>query len=168
MHCLECLLSSSALHTEAKVKLMKGNKSFRSASPDVLVIGGGAVGASCALELTRAGARVTLIERGVQLGAGCSAGSAGIIATSHAVPIATPSQLRLGMRSMLRADGPIGLKPRLGVLPWLVRFAMASTHGRARSSTATLRALNRQSFELHSALPEEGVPTGFKATGVMD
>jgi glycine/D-amino acid oxidase-like deaminating enzyme len=34
------------------------------AKPDAIVVGGGAVGACCALELARHGARVTLLERG--------------------------------------------------------------------------------------------------------
>jgi glycine/D-amino acid oxidase-like deaminating enzyme len=38
---------------------------------DVVVIGGGAVGACAALELARQGAKVTLLERGPRLASGC-------------------------------------------------------------------------------------------------
>src|SRR5205085_11253396 len=40
--------------------------------PDVIVVGGGIIGAGCALELSRAGASVTLIERD-----GLAAGASG-------------------------------------------------------------------------------------------
>ncbi len=46
--------------------------------PDVIVIGGGVVGTAAALELARAGAQVTLLERGA-LASGASGASNGII-----------------------------------------------------------------------------------------
>ncbi len=55
------------------------------------VVGGGAIGVCCALELARRGARVTLLERGPKLGSGCSAGNAGLICPSHSIPIANPA-----------------------------------------------------------------------------
>jgi glycine/D-amino acid oxidase-like deaminating enzyme len=46
--------------------------------PDVIVIGGGVIGTAAALELARAGAEVTLYERG-QLAAGASGASNGLV-----------------------------------------------------------------------------------------
>src|SRR5690349_5698100 len=46
--------------------------------PDVIVIGGGVVGTAAALELARAGAEVTLYERG-QLASGASGASNGLV-----------------------------------------------------------------------------------------
>jgi D-amino-acid dehydrogenase len=43
---------------------------------DVLIIGGGVIGLACAYELSRAGVRVTLIEKS-DPGYGCSYGNAG-------------------------------------------------------------------------------------------
>ena len=52
-------------------------------SPDVIVVGGGAIGAATAYELARRGARVTLLERS-HVAAGCSYGNAGPdLAQSH-------------------------------------------------------------------------------------
>ena len=42
------------------------------------MVGGGAIGVAAAYELARRGLRVTLLERG-ELGAGCSAGNAGLL-----------------------------------------------------------------------------------------
>jgi glycine/D-amino acid oxidase-like deaminating enzyme len=60
--------------------------------PEVVVVGGGAIGVCSALELARRGARVTLLERGPELASGCSAGNAGLICPSHSTPIANPVQ----------------------------------------------------------------------------
>src|SRR6266536_1462313 len=53
---------------------------------DVAIVGGGAIGACCALELDRRGACVTLYERGPALASGCSAGNAGLVSPSHSTP----------------------------------------------------------------------------------
>jgi D-amino-acid dehydrogenase len=66
--------------------------------PEVAVVGGGAIGVCCALEVARRGASVTLLERGPALASGCSAGSAGLICPSHSAPISNPVSLRNGLR----------------------------------------------------------------------
>lgn len=86
---------------------------------DVAVVGGGAVGVCIALELARRGASVVLIERGPELAWGCSAGNAGIVGSSHVVPLADPTAVRDGIRWMTRPDSPFFVRPRPRVLPWL-------------------------------------------------
>lgn len=79
--------------------------------PDVLIVGGGVVGAACALELAEAGCRVTLLEAG-GLGGGATAAAMG-----HLVALdGSPEELalcRLGRESWRR------LAPELGpALEW--------------------------------------------------
>jgi D-amino-acid dehydrogenase len=79
------------------------------AKPDAIVVGGGAVGACCALELARHGARVTLLERGpglelhAQLGEelGTSFERAGTL-NVYAPPEGLEDGAREGERSGLR------------------------------------------------------------------
>ncbi|MDQ3889721.1 MAG: FAD-dependent oxidoreductase [Actinomycetota bacterium] len=135
---------------------------------DVLVIGGGAIGVAAAYELARDGAQVTLVEKGSRLASGCSAGNAGLLCPSHSAPLATPRALRQGIVWALRRDSPLYLKPRPAVVPWLARFAAASTSTRAREGTAVIRSLSQASLVLHAALAEAGIETGFERRGVLN
>jgi D-amino-acid dehydrogenase len=137
-------------------------------NPDVVVVGGGAIGACSALELARRGATVALLERGPSLASGCSAGNAGLICPSHSTPIANPTSLRNGLRWMLRRDSPFRLAPRPAALPWLTRFASAARASRAEAGARAIRALSVESLELHAALAAEGLDTGFERRGVLN
>lgn len=137
-------------------------------SADVAVVGGGAIGAAVALELARRGAPVLLLERGPELASGCSAGNAGLICPSHSFPLATPAALRQGLRWMLRPASPFYVRPTPRLVPWLARFAAASTARRAHRSMETIRALSLASLELHASLAAEGLETGFERRGVLN
>jgi D-hydroxyproline dehydrogenase subunit beta len=76
--------------------------------PDVLVVGGGIIGVSCAYELARAGASVTLIER-EELAFGASGRNQGLwVLPDH--PAAVP-MARLSLRAYLEIvdDAPLAL-----------------------------------------------------------
>ena len=134
---------------------------------DAIVVGGGAIGVSCALELARAGARVTLLESGAELGEGCSAGNAGLICPSHAAPLATRAALREGLRRLLSPHAPLKLRPRPSLVPWLARFVAACTPERERAATDAVRALCVASLELHGRLAEEA-GTGVERRGTLN
>ena len=133
--------------------------------PDVVVIGGGAVGAACALELARRGAEVTLLERGPDLGSGCSAGNAGLICPSHSTPISNPAAVRNGLRWMLDGDSPFYLRPRPAAVPWLARFLLSAR--RAPAGARAIRSLSVASLELHAELGRR-LDTGFERRGVLN
>lgn len=91
---------------------------------DVLVLGGGVIGLACAYYLLRSGATVRILEQGTP-GCGSSHGNCGTITPSHAAPLAMPGTLGVALRSVLRADAPLYLNPRLDSqrLRWLLGFA---------------------------------------------
>jgi D-amino-acid dehydrogenase len=126
-------------------------------SPDVVVVGGGAIGAACALELAQRGARVEVLERGDGWATGCSAGNAGLIVPSHATPLATPSALRDGLRWLGREQSPFGLRPRPALIPWLGRFVLACGRARARPATELVRTLAVASLARWAALAPEAL-----------
>lgn len=136
--------------------------------PDVLVVGGGAIGACAALELARRGAEVVLLERGPELAWGCSSGNAGLVCPSHAAPLATPGALRQGIRWLGKPDSPFYLRPRARVLPWLARFVAACTPERAHRSSLVVRELAAASLALHEQLVADGLDTGLQRRGSLN
>lgn len=139
----------------------------KSSTPDVLIIGGGAIGVSCALELGLRGADVRLVEREPTVGMACSYGSGGLISPHHATPIANPVAIRQGVRWMLDRASPFTLKIRPRLVPWLLRYARASTAARAERSTAIMKELTRKSLAIHIDYASGGIDTGLQQRGSL-
>ncbi|HKT30666.1 NAD(P)/FAD-dependent oxidoreductase, partial [Dyella sp.] len=95
---------------------------------DVVILGGGVIGLASALHLLKGGARVRVLEQGTP-GCGASHGNCGTLTPSHAAPLTMPGTLGVALRSVLRADAPLYLNPRLDGprLRWLMGFARRCT-----------------------------------------
>jgi D-amino-acid dehydrogenase len=137
------------------------------ASPDVIIVGAGAIGAACAYELAGAGARVTVLERGDGWGEGCSWGNAGLIVPCHARPIAAPESLRAGLGWMLRRSSPFGLRLRPALAPWVARYMRAATTRRAAAGERLQRELSAESLDMLRDLAAAGVDAGFEQRGLL-
>ncbi len=119
--------------------------------PDVLVIGAGVVGLSCAIALQERGTSVAVLDREGPA-AGASAGNAGAFAFSDILPLASPKTLLRAPRWLFDPLGPLSVPPAyaLKAAPWMLRFARASTPRRVRRSTlaqSSLMALSRAELE---------------------
>ena len=136
-------------------------------APDVVVVGGGVVGVCAAYELARAGASVTLLERGAGWGGECSWGNAGLLVPSHARPIAAPENLRSGLRWMVRRDSPFGMRPQPAMVPWLLRYARASTPARAAAGEDLQRELSVEGLRRFDELAAEGIDGGYRRSGCL-
>ena len=120
---------------------------------DVLIIGGGIIGASAAYWLAEAGARVVLADMGA-VGSGCSEANAGFVAPSHSIPLAAPGVVGKALKWMFDPESPFYLKPRpdLSLLAWLWRFRAACSPERMRRSAAILYELNAAGRRLYDDL----------------
>jgi D-amino-acid dehydrogenase len=136
-------------------------------TPDVVVVGAGIVGVCAAYELARAGASVTVLERGAGFGQECSWGNAGLLVPSHARPIAAPESLRAGLRWMVRRDSPFGMRPQPALVPWLLRYARASTPARAAAGEELQRELSVEGLRRFDELAAEGIDGGYRRTGML-
>jgi len=125
-------------------------------TPDVLVIGGGAIGVCCAYYLVQQNLSVALIEQ-EEIASGCSEANAGLLVASHAIPLASPGALSVGLKSMLKPGSPFYIRPRLDVhfFRWLWQFARSCREKRMLESLPVLRELNYASLELYSNLIQE-------------
>ncbi len=138
------------------------------AAPDVVVVGGGAIGVTVALELARRGAAVHLLEAGPRTGNGCSFANAGLLVPSHVEPLASPGNVRTGLRYMHNRASPFYLAPRPSVLPWLMRFLLASTSAKFEEGRRHLSDLAMSSLQMHADYAAAGLHTGFRRSGMLD
>jgi len=124
-----------------------------SEKPDVVVIGGGAIGLCSAYYLSRAGATVVVVDKG-EMGHGSSLHNAGYVSPSHFVPLAAPGVFTQGLKWMLKPTSPLYIKPRLNVdlLAWTWRFARACNEKVATRAAPVLLELLLDSSELSRQL----------------
>lgn len=121
----------------------------RARDAQVIVIGGGVIGAACAFRLAQAGREVLLLNAdGPETAA--SFGNAGHIATEQLFPLASKEVLRNSWRYLLDAESPLRVRAGylLPLMPWLARFAWAARERSYLRGVAALQALQ------HSALAD--------------
>lgn len=111
---------------------------------DALVIGGGLVGLSCALNLQLHGLRTTVVDPATTR-RGASWGNAGHLATEQVEPLASRKTLRSFPRRLFFRGGALSLPARdLDVwLPFALRLIRSSAPARFAAGMAALRSLLR-------------------------
>jgi D-amino-acid dehydrogenase len=119
----------------------------------ITIIGGGVIGAATAYFLSKAGCKVTLVERG-RLGSGCSHGNCGYVSPSHVLPLAEPGAVKRALKSMLSETSPFHIKPSFdpALWTWLLRFARRCNHRDMLESAAAIQALLNSSVTLYEHL----------------
>jgi len=125
----------------------------------VAVIGSGAVGIISALELLRAGHKVTVIDPGPPGGEqAASYGNAGWFSSHSVIPPAEPGAWKKVPKYLADPLGPLtvrwGYLPK--ALPWLIRYLWSgSTPAKIEATAVALRALLRDAPQLHKKLADE-------------
>jgi D-hydroxyproline dehydrogenase len=111
---------------------------------DALVVGGGIVGLSCALNLQLRGIRTTVVDPATTLRS-ASWGNAGHLAAEQVEPLASRKTLRSFPQRLFFRGGALSLPARdLSVwLPFALRFVRSSTPARFATGTTALRSLLR-------------------------
>lgn len=119
-----------------------------SADRQVVVIGAGIVGSSCALWLQQSGFSVTLVDRD-EPGAGTSSGNACSIADYACIPVNNPSLFYRLPAMMLSSDSPlhVDIGFALRELPWMLQFLRNCTPRRVQRITTLLAQLLAKSYE---------------------
>ena len=114
----------------------------------VVVLGAGVVGVTTAYYLSRAGHRVTVVDRAAEVASETSFANGGQLSFGFAEALATPAFVR--KIPALLAGRNFATRIRVGatLLPWGIRFLRQCTADRARANTLALLDLARHSSQL--------------------
>src|SRR5580704_163233 len=135
---------------------------------DVLVLGAGMVGVGAALHLQRRGRDVILVDRHELAGEETSFGNAGMIESASVFPYMFPRDFGQILQYALNRAPQVryALSDLPSILPWLVRYYLASSPERALHSAMAELPLIRASLIEHEALiAEAGVPELLRRIG---
>lgn len=116
---------------------------------DILVIGAGIIGLTCAYELGQRGVKVTVIDQYAP-GKGCSYGNAGWITPCFAQPLPMPGLWMQSFKWLMNPDSPLYIKPEASwiFIRWMTRFLRSMSQSRAEASIMALARLSQHSLEI--------------------
>ena len=135
---------------------------------EILILGGGVIGLSCALFLLRAGRSVTLLEKGV-VGRGSSHGNCGTITPSH-LPLHAPGTIAKALKWMVKRDAPFYVKPTLDpeLLAWMLNFArLCNQRDFRRTAHVKTELLLRSRERLGALIRDEQLDCEFVDSGTL-
>lgn len=124
--------------------------------PDILIIGGGIIGAACAFEMTRRGASVVVIDKR-EIGHGCSYGNAGWVTPCFAMPLPMPGMFFKSLKWLIDPDSPLYIKPTCSwqLVRWLLRFLRSMNVAAMQRAVTALTELSKYSLEEYRRLDAE-------------
>jgi len=134
----------------------------------VIVIGGGAVGLSVAESLATRGVSVTTLERD-RCGLGASAGNAGWITPSLAIPVPGPGVIAQSLRWLVNPSGPLWIRPTVSpaLLGWISRFVISCRRSTYRRGLAALQAAAARTTASFDSLAERGLEFEYHADDLL-
>lgn len=137
---------------------------------DVLIIGGGPIGLSCAYYLLKSGRRVILLDA-KEIGKGSGSGNAGHIVPSHIIPLAAPGVVTSALKWMLDpTHSPFSMKVSLdpSYLIWLLRFTLACSQNNVDRSLEPLNQLGQLSAKnFAQIIAEEKFDCAYQEKGLL-
>jgi D-amino-acid dehydrogenase len=135
----------------------------------VVVVGGGVIGAACAYYLCRSGWSVTVLDQG-SFGKGCSHANCGFVCPSHVLPLAAPGAVSAALKAMFQPHAPLSIKLRFdpALWSWLYHFARRCNHHDMMEAGRVIQALLNSSRRLYAELlKEEAIDCEWEARGLL-
>lgn len=140
------------------------------AHPDILIIGGGSIGLSCAYYLLKSGRKLTIVDS-KEVAKGSSAGNAGHIVPSHIIPLAAPGIVPTAFKWMLDPrNSPFGMKVSLDpkYISWLLQFTLACNEANVQRAIPPLNSLGQLSAKnFAQIIDEEKFDCHYQEKGVL-
>ena len=136
---------------------------------EIVVIGGGIIGLSCAYFLHKAGHQVTVVDRS-KMDGGASYVNAGYLAPSHLIPLAAPGVMKQGLKWMFNPKSPLYIKPRLdpSFLKWSWAFNKSCTQKHVNKAVPVMKDIAVLGRDLyHQIKVEEGFDFQLEKKGLF-
>src|ERR1700753_3819888 len=120
----------------------------------VIVVGGGAVGLCVAEARASRWCEVTVLERD-RSGGGASAGNAGWITPSLAIPVPGPGVIGESLRWLINPSGPLWIRPSLSpaMLSWIARFLVCCSRSAYQRGLVALQRVSELAGPSFDRLP---------------
>ena len=136
----------------------------------IVVLGAGVVGVTTAYELTKDGHEVVLVERHDKAAVETSFGNAGLYSPSDSYAWASPSALKMAIRSLYKPD--LGIKYNIRLDPrlwlWSLKFLAQCTHAAAYRNTLRKLRLTIYSRQcLNRVVGETGIDYDGRSHGIV-
>lgn len=134
----------------------------------IIIIGGGIIGLSCAVKLAEKGAEVVVLEKN-KVGYGCSYGNAGWMTPCFAMPLPMPGLFFKSLKWLLDPEGPLYIKPSVSPLlfTWLTRFMLSMNESKAGKAIEALVLLSKVSLDEYKKLAFEYPEINFEKKGLL-
>ena len=127
------------------------------------------VGACSAYHLSRAGHRVTILDRG-RFGRGASHANCGYVCPSHVLPFAGPGAIRSTLKTLFQRNSPLKVHPRtvLANLGWFRGFQRRCNERDMLAAGDAIQAMLRSSRTLFDELiAEEKLDCEWETKGLL-
>ncbi|KKB07639.1 D-amino acid dehydrogenase [Devosia chinhatensis] len=137
---------------------------------DIIVIGAGVVGISCAWRLVQDGHRVSVIDSAKAVGNGASFSNGGQLSYSYVAPLADPSVWGQLPKLLTDPASPVQFRPGFDPFQyrWLMQFLAACTPERARRTIDLLGSLAERSKRiLHDSASLREIDFNWTQTGKL-
>ncbi|RMB59175.1 FAD-dependent oxidoreductase [Dokdonia sinensis] len=136
---------------------------------NIIVVGGGIIGLSCAYFLEKSGHQVTVIDAS-KMDGGASYVNAGYLSPSHLVPLAAPGVMKQGIKWMFNPKSPLYIKPRLNpdFIKWSLAFNRSCNATHVRKSIPVMKEIAVLGRDLyHQIKQEEGFNFQLEKKGLL-
>lgn len=146
---------------------------------DIVIVGGGIIGAAVAHELQKSliaknlGSRkILLLEKSLS-GHGCSYANAGWLTPCFAMPLPQPGMFWKSIGWLLDPKSPLYIHPTLNptLFQWMFQFLLAMNQRQLRKSIEVLTSISQYSLDVYRELGERqqsaGHDIGFEKRGLL-
>ena len=123
---------------------------------EIIIIGGGIIGLSCAYYLQKSGHQVTVIDQS-KMNGGASYVNAGYLAPSHLIPLSAPGVMKQGLKWMLDNKSPLYIKPRFNsdLIKWAWAFNKSCTSKHVKRVIPVMREIAVMGRDLYDQIKKD-------------